>query len=320
MTQKIGSHAGVVVVLTILVIFGNINQNFAQAQNFMEVDPDQAKKIVESISQFTPVINENSTQIGIAFDGVENGYLEKPSVNSVISSPSHYTVAKGDTLSLIASKFTVSVATILDANGLTSSQVESIKPGTSLIIPSYNTTDSLAWLDDINKIKAQKAAEEVKTKQIEENNRKKRLALIDKRSVSFRESSSTRQNDSGSFSVLSGSWIKPIHDKGVSRRLVRGHEGVDYRADIGTPVVAAKNGRVISVTGGWSGGFGNSVLIDHGGGLTSRYAHLSRPAVSAGETVSAGDIIAYSGNSGFSTGPHLHFQTEINGRPFDYGL
>jgi len=86
-------------------------------------------------------------------------------------------------------------------------------------------------------------------------------------------------------------------------------------APIGTPVYAAASGRVVITSGGWSGGYGNQTVIDHGGGRATRYAHLSSIAVSVGQTVGRGEVIGYSGNTGRSSGPHLHFELIIDGYP-----
>lgn len=85
------------------------------------------------------------------------------------------------------------------------------------------------------------------------------------------------------------------------------HDGIDIGAPEGTQIVATDSGRVISA-GFNNGGFGNWTLIDHGSGLISGYAHQSRLAVAGGQSVNRGQVIGYVGNTGYSTGPHLHFQ------------
>jgi len=89
------------------------------------------------------------------------------------------------------------------------------------------------------------------------------------------------------------------------------HEGIDIGVGEGTPIRAAASGTVIIAA--YTGGYGNYTCIDHGSGLSTCYGHQSSFAVSAGQTVSQGDIIGYSGNTGNSTGPHLHFEVRING-------
>ena len=95
----------------------------------------------------------------------------------------------------------------------------------------------------------------------------------------------------------------------------RFHAGTDFGAATGTPIQAAETGIVIF--SGWYGGYGNAVILDHGGGMTTLYAHASRLYVGEGETVKKGDAIAAIGSTGLSTGPHLHFEVRRNGEPVD---
>jgi murein DD-endopeptidase MepM/ murein hydrolase activator NlpD len=91
------------------------------------------------------------------------------------------------------------------------------------------------------------------------------------------------------------------------------HAGIDISAPIGTPIWAAKDGVVVFA--GTQSGYGNVVIVDHGGGLSTLYGHQSRLAASDGESVSQGEVIGYVGNTGRSTGPHLHFETRSGGSP-----
>lgn len=93
------------------------------------------------------------------------------------------------------------------------------------------------------------------------------------------------------------------------------HAGTDVGVPIGTTVRASRGGQVI--TAGWLGGYGNCVIIDHGDGVATRYGHLSEVTVSVGQYVDQGQQIALSGNTGRSTGPHLHFEIRINGEAVD---
>ena len=98
---------------------------------------------------------------------------------------------------------------------------------------------------------------------------------------------------------------------GFGPRWGRMHQGLDVAAPTGRPITAAKSGKVI--VAGWSGGYGNLVVIDHGGGLSTAYAHQSRIAVRVGAPVTQGGLIGYVGSTGHSTGPHLHFEVRVNG-------
>ena len=90
-----------------------------------------------------------------------------------------------------------------------------------------------------------------------------------------------------------------------------GHRGTDIPAPEGTPILAAHSGTVI--ISGWNNSYGNQVLLDNGAGLSTRYAHMTQTAVTAGEAVTAGQVIGYVGNTGDSTGFHLHFEVMQNG-------
>lgn len=93
------------------------------------------------------------------------------------------------------------------------------------------------------------------------------------------------------------------------------HAGIDIGVDEGVPVHAADGGTV--VWSGWMGGYGYAVVIDHGNGLSTLYGHNSELVVSEGEAVGKGQVIAYAGSTGNSTGPHVHFEVRVNGDPVD---
>ncbi|WP_419177927.1 murein hydrolase activator EnvC family protein [Megasphaera vaginalis (ex Bordigoni et al. 2020)] len=93
------------------------------------------------------------------------------------------------------------------------------------------------------------------------------------------------------------------------------HSGIDIGVDEGTPVHAADAGVVVEAD--WLGGYGNAVIIDHGNGLSTVYGHNSSLAVSAGQSVAKGEVIAYAGSTGNSTGPHVHFEVRSGGEPVD---
>ena len=103
--------------------------------------------------------------------------------------------------------------------------------------------------------------------------------------------------------------IHPIYG---TRKL---HAGIDFPVASGTPIYAAADGTVIMAS--WYGGYGNCVIIDHGGGMTTLYAHNTSLTVSNGQKVKRGDLIAKAGSTGNSTGPHCHFEVRINGSTTD---
>jgi murein DD-endopeptidase MepM/ murein hydrolase activator NlpD len=97
--------------------------------------------------------------------------------------------------------------------------------------------------------------------------------------------------------------------------LARPHEGIDVTAPMGSPIEAPAAGVVIDA--GWERGYGNTVTIDHGYGIVTKFAHASKLLVRKGQHVKRGERIALVGNTGLATGPHLHYEVHVNGRPVD---
>ena len=101
-----------------------------------------------------------------------------------------------------------------------------------------------------------------------------------------------------------------VHPLFGGRRM---HSGIDLAAPAGSPIYATSDGLV--TWAGWKGGYGLFVSLQHGGGVETRYGHMSSIAVSPGQSVQEGEIIGLVGSTGNSTGPHLHYETRINGSP-----
>ncbi|MBI2590192.1 LysM peptidoglycan-binding domain-containing M23 family metallopeptidase [Candidatus Berkelbacteria bacterium] len=280
-------------------------------QQYLNFEPILANGILASLDQYTPIINESNVDLNQSIDSTMNsGFVgrenvENQFVTEATKLETQYSVQDGDTITAIADKFGLHVATIAERNNISIDEIEKIAPGKILIIPPTDTTDSKNWLVQLNQKKEEERTRKLAEAKKQAQEQERRLA---------RGKTTTRERVSGGFSGSVGTnFIVPIAHNGITRGVSRFHMGIDYRANEGTSVKVAQTGRVIEVTKGWAGGFGISVLVDHGGGLTTRYAHLSRVAVGAGEDVSQGQVIAYSGNTGFSTGPHLHFETRRNG-------
>lgn len=106
-----------------------------------------------------------------------------------------------------------------------------------------------------------------------------------------------------------GPMLHPILKRSVQ------HNGIDFRAALNTPVTAAAAGQVVYA--GWYGGYGKTVIIDHPGALATLYCHLDSYVVAAGQKVQAGTSIGFSGSTGMSTGPHLHFELRRDGVAID---
>lgn len=121
-----------------------------------------------------------------------------------------------------------------------------------------------------------------------------------------------------------GGFIYPVRGQLTSRfgmrthpiyHITKMHTGIDISAHPGTPIKAAAGGEVVFA--GWWGGYGNVVIIDHGGGISTLYGHCSAIYVRKGQSVSQGEVIAAVGSTGLATGPHLHFEVRKNGKPVD---
>ncbi|PIP51661.1 hypothetical protein COZ61_02475 [Candidatus Berkelbacteria bacterium CG_4_8_14_3_um_filter_33_6] len=302
-----------VLILSLIVLLFNFSKNSALAQDktLLEVGNSNSVALISDIQNYTSFIEENPDELVDLLEEKDISYIEKPSIDNTIESPYKYTVSKGETLSQIAEKFNLHVATILEANELSPSESENISPGITLTIPPYDTNESIAWLDEVNRLKEEKE----RLARIEEEKRKREAGIARQKNLAKLKTSS-KQTASSNYNISAtntGGFIVPINHNGISRGIGRGHTGIDYRANVGTPVVASKGGQVVEITNGWSGGWGISVVLNNGNGITTRYAHLSKTSVGIGQTVSQSSLIGYSGNTGFSTGPHLHFEMRSNG-------
>ena len=147
------------------------------------------------------------------------------------------------------------------------------------------------------------------------------LAILEKENAKIQARLATASNGTGPVAAGpikpgSGGLIWPVNGPVVSpfgMRWGRLHAGVDIAVPSGTPVHAAKSGRVLIA--GWVSGYGNYTCIGHGGGLSTCYGHQTSIGVSVGQSVSQGQVIGASGCTGHCFGPHVHFETRINGVP-----
>lgn len=317
--------------LLVLVFVPWISEVSTNKQVYLDIqkyssplDPVRAGELAERLGKYTPGIEEDADDVALSLMLKNDSYTisQQLAVNTGrnIQEPERqaatYEVQNGETITQIADKFALHVATILDANGIAATDAKNIKPGTILNIPSSDTSTSNDWIVAINQAEEEekKAAQEAAEKKAQEA-LKAKLALN-----SSALAVSSKKTSSGYSSVASGSFITPVSGggKGISQYFGNGHAGVDYMGGMGTSIMAAQAGKVILVATGWNGGYGNQIIIDHGGGRTTRYAHLSSFNVQVGQNVNQGQVIAGMGNSGRVygiTGIHLHFEVIINGRP-----
>jgi len=265
----------------------------------------------------------------VAESGVGGGFVEISKRKS--DTISVYKVKPGDTLSQIAHMFDVSVNTIKWANDLEGA----VQPGDSLVILpisgiKHKVKSGGTIADIANKYKAdgreialfngisvdtpltlgqEIIVPNVDLVQVEAKAKPKSKSIAKKSSITKSASSAS----SGSSNWL----IKPVNGA-VRSQGIHGYNAVDLAAPAGTPIYAAGSGTVIIAKSGagWNGGYGNYVVIKHSNGAQTLYAHMNTVVVSSGETVSQGEQIGSVGNTGKSTGSHLHFEVRGAKNPF----
>jgi len=247
---------------------------------------------------------------------IRNYYLKEHNLDPCLMEQIEFHIVQpGETLWSIAQKHNINIDTLIGANNI--DNMNRIKPGDSLsILPIKGilykigpgqSIDSLANNFDIESSAIRNSNNIGFNEKVESG----RLVLLPGVKPEF-----------GYQDRLEKMLIAPVNARISSyygRRWGRMHEGVDYAVYIGTSIRAAGAGRV--VYSGWASGYGKAVIIEHRKGLRTLYAHNSQLLVSVGEFVERNEVISKSGNTGNSTGPHLHFEVQINSRavnPLNY--
>lgn len=236
-----------------------------------------------------------------------------------------YEVRKGDTISAVAKVYGVSKNTIMWANDLKS---EKLTPGEILVILPVTGIRHAAKSGDTLSSVARKYKGDVddiaKYNGISPD---AKLAVGDVIIVPEGEITVTATTKTGKTiakpkilnslaSSISGFFTRPLSG-GRKTQGIHGHNGVDIAANTGTPIYASAGGRVIAAkSSGYNGGYGDMIIISHEGNIQTVYGHLNEVYVSAGQTVAKGETIGTVGNTGRSTGPHLHFEVRGAKNPF----
>lgn len=232
-----------------------------------------------------------------------------------------YVVREGDSLSDIAKIFDVSVNTIVWANDIKGKYVQ---PGQTLVIlPISGVQHVVVKGDTLEKIAKKYKADAEEVAQYNDLSVDTKLAVGDTLIIPEGEvvaitkpapSVTSRARGTGG-PVYQNYYIRPVIGGRKSQGL-HGYNGVDLAAEYGTPVFASASGDVlVSRNYGYNGGYGNYIVIKHGNGTQTLYAHLSRNVVFEGSVVQ-GQVIGYVGNTGKSTGSHLHFEIRGATNPF----
>ena len=245
----------------------------------------------------------------------------------------YYTVKGGDTVLAIAEKFGLQPETLMWSNSIIEQNPDRLSIGDELrilpvdgVLHVVNPGETLSDLADEYGVDMQKIvgytgnglASNADTLTVG------RELVVPGGTRAF--ATATADEYSGAYSVDvpagapqgSGNFSWPAAGY-VSQGYWGGHPAIDIAGWVGAPVTAADGGYVVLAGGGWNGGYGNHVIVDHGNGFTTLYAHLNSIYVSPGMTVSKGQALGTMGNTGNSTGPHLHLEVRYGGVPYNPG-
>lgn len=242
----------------------------------------------------------------------------------------YYTIKSGDSISTIAAEFDISVNTVLWENNLSAYSL--IRPGKKLtILPVTGVVHKVTRGENLSKIVKRYGVEEIKIMQANKLTEESKLAIGQKLIIP-----GGRKDKYASYTISSYTGISAIKNlvrppgappaaankmnwPTIGSRITQyyswRHRGIDIANKAGTPIYAADTGTIEYV--GRTTGYGNAIIINHGGGKKTRYAHLSKFYVEKGQKVGKGETIAAMGSTGWSTGSHLHFEIIISGRKYN---
>ena len=268
----------------------------------------------------TSILQETTLAQGLTSDTIsKTGSIETLSVPKPKSEIQEYAVVSGDTISKIAEKFQISINTILWSNDLSGLSI--IRPGDKLTIPPVSgvahkvkSGDTISGIAEKYKIEQDKI---LSYNQLVSNDQLSIGQILIVPGGEIQESYRRTTSDFASvFKAPStqkkpAGFIWPTDSKRITQYYHWRHHAIDIGGKTGSPLYASMSGKIIKA--GWSTGYGNNVIIDHGAGKKTLYAHLSKIYVTVGEQITQGTVIGAIGSTGWSTGPHLHFEIIING-------
>jgi murein DD-endopeptidase MepM/ murein hydrolase activator NlpD len=308
---------------------------------FVGKEEESEEVTMQSLALFKPVVHEETITDAEAEEDIDAESLQATSGSLRISTEdidfptsdtiSVYEVKKGDTLSTVAKLFGVSKNTIIWANDLKS---QTISPGDTLVIlpmtgikhtvKKSDTVLSIAKkykadVDDIakfNGIAGDASLTLGETLLIPDGEIAVVATPAKSKTGNIKTAVKTKILSTYSLTAPNGFLIRPVVG-GRRTQGVHGHNGVDIASTPGTPILAAATGRVIvAKVGGYNGGYGSMIIMTHEGGIQTVYAHLRAVYVTSGQTITQGTVIGELGNTGRSTGPHLHFEVRGAKNPF----
>ena len=299
------------VVLILASILFPFDVYAARATNFNTSSSITFFKVHSIIEEYIEELQKNGYMVDsyeIDFEGLSN---QHPALS--ITNREAYSKALIDNLDVIVSGVQVTfdktgevytfknnqeceawIAELYAVKDLGSYTITDIKQDYSTI----TSTETLA--KKIADVKTEKEKEEQERKAAQEAAKRKKYQITSR-------GSSLPRVSSYAFPLKSYSYVSSEYGP----RWGSTHTGIDLAAPAGTHIYSWRSGTVTFA--GWSGGYGNFIIVDHGDGFVTRYAHCSKIAVTKGQTVSQGQVIGYVGTTGNSTGNHLHFEVKVNG-------
>ncbi|MFH1946665.1 MAG: M23 family metallopeptidase [Candidatus Magasanikbacteria bacterium] len=343
-TTKIPGHATLLYQLV-----GPGDQDFAVEEISAKPLVGQPSKQTESWNQGavstqpgSSALSENlASQTEITSIGTGGMAVNKPTIITGATTPGTpvstgrneaitYTVQPGDTIGAIAEKHDVSVVTILWANDLSIRSY--IRPGDDLkILPVSGLIHKVTKGDTLSKIAKLYDSEIddiVKYNKLKDDGsdiitgeelmipggaKPQPISTYTPPTQKYTQLSDVAAPPPSVAAPAGSGYLWPTSVRYISQYYGWRHTGLDIAGPVGTPLYASKSGKVIMSQCGYNGGYGCYIIIDHGGGIHTLYAHASQLYVGYGEQVVQGETIATMGSTGISTGPHIHFEVRING-------
>lgn len=294
----------------------------SQTMNLMKpvvVDDDDVNGAIEDENTSSELLSATTGSLRVSTEDVDY-----PANDSI----SVYEVKKGDSLAAVAKLFGVSKNTIMWANDLKS---QNITPGDTLVIlPMTGIKHVVKKGDNVASIAKKYKADSNDIAKFNGISTTDSLTIGDTILVPEGELAITNTVKTSSGKIIitgkisasysndapAGFLVRPLLG-GKKTQGLHGRNGIDFGAPIGNPVYSSAEGRVIlAKMGGYNGGYGNYIIISHDNNIQTVYGHLSQVNVIAGQSVSQGQLIGKVGNTGRSTGPHLHFEVRGARNPF----
>lgn len=257
------------------------SQQFVPNENVNDLSPGDVAKVITAIDPYTPLIQEDPLQVALVLK--DEDYLGKPVITDT-------------------------------ANTIIEAPVANRKNTITYTVDPGDTLSTIGWKYGL-RISTIKTANNLRS----DNIRPGQTLKLPPQDVSATVLAGLQKTTSAnSVTPFKGTFGRPTRGWDISQwfghtSFERWHTGIDLTSRSGTAILASASGKVIKVSRGWGGGYGNHIIISHGNSYTTLYGHLSSFSVSNGQWVNQGQQIGVMGSTGWSTGTHLHFEIRKNG-------